>query len=1174
VLEHPGAGDHHCEKKTGIVEARFMKLREFINRVEKEGTDENFNFDVPFADYPGTLKKHVETFINLIFEYLWPQGEHEKEDQAKAEGEPHGQNQEGGLYEIFPGTSLELRWVDLIHRPPDSLVPFSGLKRGFHRGHKPVRKPDVDMTAAWEWFELRAFSLATLLLLDAEAPRSFVVHTGIKESIIQEWGATLSIEKGVEAALGIVSNARDAGRTIEESLEAAAKDEDVKTDANRLLEGLNIPDDNQCAPGAAAYVVLPAIYEKDVIDEKALFYFYLPGLTGKQSVLTATVVAVAVPRVHLEQTIIKMTVNRLVLFSQVVGLWARYVHEAEVRRLHRYLARRSAAAGIIARNMSHNLGSHVIHRSSVAALRQRIAALYGNLLLDNEIGMVEKIKDRLDEYLQKKADFVAEVTTEPLMSTRSALFYQEVMLWFQRNTGLLDSIARNEGYGYEAWIHSSLQVRCFTVPHGDEVEATHLFPAWRRKDGDPLRSNEPGTVPFAERILDEESEDLELIGLNGQGTDLRVAWPGPLGEYALYGMLENIIRNAAKHSGKNPTEEDPEPLLITLVVRDEDPFADHFKAYLFDNVTDVTRPVSAVIDDERIDATLGVVLGKYLECGLIDNSGQCRPEAWGLKEIMIGANLLAGSTEFVWSRKNLAVQPQDDPNEEETFRPWEGQPEPRGLMYRFLLMKAREAVFIGAAFSDAVKDDRVLRAAGMRVFASFDDFEKQMNACGGSAAAFQFAVLDEKQKIPEAAKGLLPFRIIRVVAGSGQVRGNDGEVLTPENPLLHYAIDEDSLRAWLWNTWLRRWLPESEDTCSLVVILDEIHAKEWANALKRFPSAAPETDKFTVQALAAGDDGKAVIGKRQVIYDRHGLFVRKCGEGPLPKEASYSIFDKLSPDFLSISQPPGMHGEADAPWLFPFELIEAGLLRMVVVDERLAAKAMEPLDLGEKEHHDRVARTLIPDPGGEDSRPLDPQRPRFWHAAERAGVQLVTHLDFDSSSPTVTPETLREKGFFPWTLDEPSATAAAEERTGWAANPSGRRSPTCPSLRLVVRSHNADDKEAQVQLVCDRRGDGIGGFAEEVPLDTVDLILVHQGILDSIASKASSDVAKMFENALKSSFGWYVVESGRGVPPNVQKAQVKFLPFSLLDKTLFGGRVAKLRLVRMLMELTRRPRNG
>ena len=119
---------------------------------------------------------------------------------------------------------------------------------------------------------------------------------------------------------------------------------------------------------------------------------------------------------------------------------------------------RSAISSIMARNMSHNIGSHVIPRSTVDAVKRRLLQMKlwpttdkdlnslktlnlktlkeaqdilikeaQDILKREESGIriISDLKGRLDEYTQRKSDFLAEITTEPLRTTRPAFFYRQ-----------------------------------------------------------------------------------------------------------------------------------------------------------------------------------------------------------------------------------------------------------------------------------------------------------------------------------------------------------------------------------------------------------------------------------------------------------------------------------------------------------------------------------------------------------------------------------------------------------------------------------------------------------------------------------------------------------------------------------------------------------------------------
>ncbi|MDI6797558.1 MAG: hypothetical protein QMD09_11460, partial [Desulfatibacillaceae bacterium] len=62
---------------------------------------------------------------------------------------------------------------------------------------------------------------------------------------------------------------------------------------------------------------------------------------------------------------------------------------------------------------------------------------------------------------------------------------------------------------------------------------------------------------------------------------------------------------------------------------------------------------------------------------------------------------------------------------------------------------------------------------------------------------------------------------------------------------------------------------------------------------------------------------------------------------------------------------------------------------------------------------------------------------------------------------------------------------------------------------------------------------------------------------------------KDFLKNLKKQIPWIVIESGRGIPPQVLQSNEKFCTYSAIERAFKGNCVAKLELVKGLMELSR-----
>ena len=78
-----------------------------------------------------------------------------------------------------------------------------------------------------------------------------------------------------------------------------------------------------------------------------------------------------------------------------------------------------------------------------------------------------------------------------------------------------------------------------------------------------------------------------LPAASGPVPDVRVALPGPVGDMALYSILENVIRNAAKHGSKDRgTAEDRKALIVNLLIADGEVTDDDRTVTLSDNLSD------------------------------------------------------------------------------------------------------------------------------------------------------------------------------------------------------------------------------------------------------------------------------------------------------------------------------------------------------------------------------------------------------------------------------------------------------------------------------------------------------------------------------------------------------------------------------------------------------------
>lgn len=826
----------------------------------------------------------------------------------------------------------------------------------------------------------------------------------------------------------------------------------------------------------------------------------------------------------------------------------------------RNAAVRAAAAGIMARNMSHNLGSHVIPRSKVAQIRKRLDELYPKELLYD---MMEDLKGHLDDYIQQKADFLAEISSEPLGGMKTGLLFRDVLLPFMETTTLIDNLAANEGFGYTGWNECSLRLRCFVHTDGERREIALRYDT---PDGQP---GSHAVVPYGlAMITDATRPYLDVARIENEEWDVEVGLPGPVGEYALYGILENLIRNAAKH---NPgawysrRQNRGFALEINIELRDDvPPDPDHWCLEIWDNVTDASLRSS--------DGTLLRKIQTLLAMQLVTKENNAiRSVAWGLAEVMICANQLAGrgglkyDSNVLWVKSQLEADKSD--NEHRAAR----------LVYGIRLPKVKKALLIGRSYHQR---NTYLRNQGIVVGCSLEElFIDRPGSSKAENSSVQFAILDEtplngdKPAPLEAFRYRLPFRVIRFGARPQGPSAERGDLFLSEDPIGPLILEEgdaaDSIMVALWTQWLlgknfsdETLAADSNQALARIDLYldlelrleaDKVQTRRWTQAARRFNLQAGPAFCIAIWAKERGipvclTGNEQVAARRHIVFDRHGQLIPKIGS--LRADDAYILFDKASPDFTPIFHSQ-FHKAADRPWLLPYQMLEAGLLRILVIDERIAERSLRNVGVESAQASDarKVSERLVGQAGVE---------PLYWHVAQAAGVTVATHIFLpqgdSGQGAQQTGDVWLDSALHPTSFLERQEAQrnAVPEADGWQ--------PSCPCAVIDFR------EEPHAWVLCDavepqhacRAGQGT----------TFDLAVVHQGILDRLPQQlsASTFMKRLQENVAP----WVVVESGRGVPPGVRMTKEKFLPFSVLDRSLNGLRVAKLTLCQRLMSLTRR----
>lgn len=256
---------------------------------------------------------------------------------------------------------------------------------------------------------------------------------------------------------------------------------------------------------------------------------------------------------------------------------------------------RSAKAAIISRNLSHNIGSHVL------------SAISSNYCHPSDMKVLSK-------YVQERMDFVAQVITNPPKWTAPTWFIRNIIRKFFEQRLLLKYIVRSEG------------LECFEYRN--------------------VIQSDKAKIKFNLYIDDDE------IGKKGNGNfkDVLVSIPGGVvGYHAIYTIIENFLRNGAKH-GWDREKSELDEYIINIKISKESS-SDYVVVSVSDNI--IAPPPNTTFEE------LSKNLNDKINTPFINpEDGKIISSNWGLAEMKIAAAYLSKkSNKFLMSKGILMNSP-------------------------------------------------------------------------------------------------------------------------------------------------------------------------------------------------------------------------------------------------------------------------------------------------------------------------------------------------------------------------------------------------------------------------------------------------------------------------------------------------------------------------------------
>lgn len=768
------------------------------------------------------------------------------------------------------------------------------------------------------------------------------------------------------------------------------------------------------------------------------------------------------------------------------------------------------------------------------------------------IQWLDYMTGRLDEYEVERNEYLSAYTDQAPASYR---FFQDVVLGFAENTLLMDNLATGrEEVQYvteeNGWTQNRLRLR--TIIRGEELKAKY-------KDAvalAPMGEEEPNSVdgkgeicypdrfPYLlrHRDFDEDSpsrntlnqalKNKEIVG----GEDVEIVLPNV---HVFYSILENFIRNSAKHADHLSSKE---YLDVYLYVTDPGDDKGYYNLFLYDDVSEVTAETAVgfqrTIESELIEhesdrneeSSLGISDMKFSSFLMIDPA----PGEMTEEKLSSHLNIFAfhGKTEGAIEDDRYTVlrETEDSRRSEadriEALKDNLENGKTCNFGYRFKLAKSKRICWIGSSLAD---DEGDLRQHGIYRYDSLDDFRNPDYEA--TIAAFDFAVFEPtaltgvSEEAFERALLRFPYRVLLAGVpddGPGWLddwltdpgRPNDRRVQQTQEPLeLEESSDpeepevHDQLLRWCWCEWLRRWEIGEDRRKALVYLYTESDegVERW-----HFEDRTPvfgdvELNLYSEKDLddEAPPEFPSDAADSLVVYDRHGGLLqaidnRREARDRFQRPTDFcTSFDKNSTDFARLFYPPKRQESRE---YMLYELVEAGLLRVLVLDERLAKLAQKHAHRSMSDALDRTERS-------------------FWYQASASNVFLVTQI-------------------------EDSKVAEG-----------GRTDNLFANLKLHVDgrlsiSHGADDLNLE---------------------EYADVLIIHRTFVKSLAKQMDCKVRVLIDR-LRESIPWVIIDSGTSHSLD-SVALFKFMPYSQLEQQIeqVGSSyvLSKVQLAKRIMTLTR-----
>jgi hypothetical protein len=767
-----------------------------------------------------------------------------------------------------------------------------------------------------------------------------------------------------------------------------------------------------------------------------------------------------------------------------------------------------AVSKVLARNFSHHIGAHVSAGVKIKEIRKRFSEFIKNKKLEERF--LDFTKDIMDDYITDRNNFLS----NPLPPMQNRKLYRDIILPFVENILLIDNIASSENLRYNRETNKS---RIVIKVYFNNRELCAKY------EHNGTHATYPGDFPYDLKI--EQVDNLSEF-LNSKTTyfkdsdeefrDILVSVPHV---HAVYSIFENEIRNAAKHH-KEIFDNYPLKILeisIQIVENEKgDENDDKYEIIIKDNVSEFHGKKAQDEMKERMKVSF--------------EKEQVPTDNLGILDMKICSQLLLG-------KNNFNFQESDD---DQSFK-MQFSADNR-LEYSFKMLKSRNICIIGGQ-----PPKKNLKSSGIFYFKSVHEFLKSDVRLIYKFCLIQQEVFTFLEKAPKDLKenflNKIPYRTLVIGKHSDEIKAKIHRVEFIDIMKIDFT-DISVLLKNCWEIWINKYLYEKKvelhlffeedflpnetsqqgDQASSITSKWFLFQKDWNKDVSNFKiNTRYLKDYGSSKVISYKDEMDKPLEydnkqKQIVLYDRHANCL-ESDNALIPQNISFELIDKSSKDFDTLfTSDPFKNPE------IPYELLEAGLLKILILDERITSFALEPVEVGS--HYLKISeKGFWGNPTGLDKKDNQEKEKNMTHfdAAWAGGIYIATDYSIDGVN----------------------------------------YSPVSRDINKEKEKNRNDRKFHYLEI--DFSNERILGrtdincFSEEFIKYNFDIIIIHRGIADRMMKKDLNILENMKRKTNK-----IFITSGSGSLPGKTK-NFEYISLDILQEAIMTKRINKYFLVQNLM---------